>query len=85
MLLLYVYVVFNVKGVGRASQIWVQDFLWWWSNGDSSGAMSFKYQSLDEKDVQNCDLETFSNLKLYINPGGNAYNQVGESCERVNE
>lgn len=63
----------TVKGVGPASKIWVQDLLWWWKqNGDAS----IDYMAVTASDLQNCDLESFPNLKVYINPGGDAYDQL---------
>lgn len=55
-----------VDGVGPASEIWVQDLLWWWQSYDPS----VKYVPLYEKDFQNCDLQSYPNLRVYINPGG---------------
>ena len=60
------------NGVGGASKIWVQDLLWWWSRADRS----LTYQSLSETEIQNCDLAASPALRLFINPGGNAYDQL---------
>ena len=60
------------KGVGGASKIWVEDLLWWWSRADHS----LRYQSLSETDIKNCDLAAARGLKLFINPGGDAYGQL---------
>lgn len=63
----------TVSGVGSASKIWVQDLLWWWKTYDSS----IHYVELSSSDLQtHCDLSSFPNLRLYINPGGDAYNQL---------
>jgi len=59
-------------GVGEASQIWIEDLLWWWQQNDAS----VKYQGLTEKDIQNCDLASYTNLRVYLNPGGNTYDQL---------
>ena len=67
-----VIVYSRAKGVGGASIIWVEDLLWWLQQADAE----LKYQGLSETDVQACDLASFSKLRLYINPGGNAYNQL---------
>jgi glutamine amidotransferase-like uncharacterized protein len=61
-----------VNGVGPASKIWVEDFLWWWKSYDSS----INYAPLSAKDFQGCDFASFPNLRVYINPGGNAYDQL---------
>ena len=67
-------VVFSIAtGVGPGSRVWVEDFLWWWASANE-GAL--RYQSLVEQDIQSCSLADFPNLRLYINPGGNAYNQL---------
>ena len=62
----------TVNGVGPASLIWVQDLLWWWKQGDSS----VDYLDLTAADFQVCDLQSYPNLKIYINPGGDAYDQL---------
>ena len=67
-----VIVYSRATGVGGASIIWVEDLLWWLQQADAE----LKYQGLSETDVQACDLASFSKLRLYINPGGNAYNQL---------
>ena len=62
-----------VNGVGPASKIWVEDLLWWWQQeGDSS----IDYMAVSNLDLQACDLASFPNLKIYINPGGDAYEQL---------
>lgn len=62
----------QVGGVGPASNIWVQDFLWWWRQADPT----VEYVALKEADFRNCDLSSFPNLRLYVNPGGDAYMQL---------
>lgn len=62
----------TVNGVGPASRIWVEDFLWWWKSTDPS----INYVGLDENDFQICDFASYPNLRVYINPGGNTYNQL---------
>eukprot|EP01035_Chromulina_nebulosa_P018093 gene18093-23742_t len=61
-----------VSGVGSASLIWVQDLLWWWKSYDSS----ISYIGLTASQLQSCDLSSYPNLRVYINPGGDAYNQL---------
>lgn len=62
----------TVNGVGPASLIWVEDLLWWWQQTDPN----VQYIGLTSEDFVNCDLKSFPNLKLYVNPGGDAYDQV---------
>lgn len=63
----------TVPGVGPASRIWVEDFLWWWQqNGDER----VEYVGLTAQQLQQCDLASFPNLRVYINPGGDAYSQL---------
>jgi len=61
-----------VDGVGDASREWVQDLLWWWKSVDPS----LEYQGLSATEIQNCDLAQFQNLRVFLNPGGNTYNQL---------
>lgn len=62
-----------VNGVGPASIRWVQDFLWWWKSYDDS----INYIGLNEADFQNCRFTDYPNLRIYVNPGGDAYDQLG--------
>lgn len=63
-----------VNGVGPASKIWVEDLLWWWQQADPS----LRYTAVDAAALQHCDLASFPNLRVYINPGGDAYSQLGD-------
>ncbi|MFC1682013.1 hypothetical protein ACFL0X_00135 [Nanoarchaeota archaeon] len=59
-------------GVGDLSRSWVIHFFDWWEQQDPS----INYVELDSDHVQgDCDLISYSNLKMYIQPGGNAYYQ----------
>src|SRR3989344_3399266 len=59
-------------GVGDLSKLWIAHFLDWWKLQDSS----VKYVFLDSADVKSdCNLASYPNLKVYIQPGGNAYYQ----------
>ena len=59
-------------GVGTPSRSWMIHFLEWWQEQDSG----ISYVELDSGDVQGgCDLTASPNLKLYIQPGGDAYLQ----------
>ena len=62
----------NPQGVGPASQVWIADLLWWWSRHDPS----VTYQSLTASELQACELAAFPNLRVFLNPGGNAYYQA---------
>lgn len=59
-------------GVGDISKSWVIHFLDWWKLQDSR----IKYVILDSSDIKtDCNLASYPNVKVYIQPGGNAYNQ----------
>ena len=68
----------KASGVGGASVLWVEDFLWWLKQAADADADAapFSYIGLVEGEIQACDFASFPNLRLYINPGGNAYNQL---------
>lgn len=59
-------------GVGTPSRSWMIHFLDWWESYDPS----INYVELSANNVKsNCNLSSFPNLKLYIQPGGDAYYQ----------
>lgn len=59
-------------GVGTMSKSWIIHFLEWWKQQDPS----IKYVELDSGDVKaDCNLVNYPDLKLYIQPGGDAYKQ----------
>src|SRR3989344_5816421 len=59
-------------GVGSLSKSWITHFMDWWKTQDPN----VKYVFLDRNDVKtDCNLASFPNIKLYIQPGGNAYYQ----------
>ena len=59
-------------GVGTLSRSWMIHFLDWWKVQDPS----ISYIELDSADVKSdCILTDYPNLKLYIQPGGDAYKQ----------
>jgi glutamine amidotransferase-like uncharacterized protein len=66
-------------GVGDLSKSWIQHFFDWWKTQDSR----VSYVFVDGSDVSNdCNLSSLTNVKLYVQPGGNAYYQqktLGES------
>lgn len=66
------YTQTGLGGVGDLSSQWIVAFLDWFKSQDAS----LDYVELDATDVKDdCDLSSFSNLKLYIQPGGDAYKQ----------
>jgi len=59
-------------GVGTLSKSWISHFLDWWKIQDPT----LSYVFVDKTDVaSDCDLSNYPNVKLYIQPGGNAYYQ----------
>jgi len=59
-------------GVGDLSRSWITHFLDWWKQQDPS----VKYVILDANDVKSdCNLANYPNVKVYIQPGGDAYYQ----------
>ncbi len=59
-------------GVGDLSKSWVTHFLDWWKAQDPS----INYVALDGADIKtDCNLANYPNLKVYIQPGGDAYYQ----------
>lgn len=66
-------------GVGTTSKSWITHFFDWWKTQDPS----VKYAILDSSDVKtDCNLANYPNVKVYIQPGGNAYyqqNKLGSS------
>ena len=62
----------RATGVGGASNIWVHDLLWWLCEGGKTCS----YLGLNETEIQSCEFASYTNLRLYINPGGDAYNQL---------
>jgi hypothetical protein len=58
-------------GVGDLSESWLVNFLEWWKQQDNS----INYVELSKSNIQSdCDL-TSNNIKVYIQPGGDAYYQ----------
>ena len=59
-------------GVGSLSEQWTQRFFDWWTTYDRN----LKVQKLTARQVSHdCELTRFTNLKLYMQPGGDAYQQ----------
>lgn len=59
------------SAVGDLSESWITHFLNWWNAQDND----FQYLELSTDDVINCNFDDYPNLKVYIQPGGNAYQQ----------
>lgn len=60
------------NGVGVASNVWVSNLLAWWKVTDPS----INYLALSAADIQACNLASYTNLRLFIQPGGNTYSQL---------
>jgi glutamine amidotransferase-like uncharacterized protein len=59
-------------GVGTLSKSWMTHFFDWWTAQDPS----LSYRFLTSANVKtDCNLSNYPNLKLYVQPGGDAYNQ----------
>ncbi|MEK6926011.1 MAG: BPL-N domain-containing protein [Nanoarchaeota archaeon] len=59
-------------GVGDLSKSWITHFFDWWKQQDPS----IKYVILDSGDLKtDCNLANYPNVKIYVQPGGNAYYQ----------
>lgn len=59
-------------GVGTLSKSWITHFFDWWKQQDPS----IKYVILDSADLKtDCNLANYPNVKVYVQPGGNAYYQ----------
>ena len=63
----------TATGVGGASKIWVADLLKWWASADPT----LEYTALTAAETQSCDLASYPNLRVFMNPGGDAYSQLG--------
>jgi len=62
----------GLGGVGDISKSWITHFFDWWKQQDPS----IKYVILDSSDVKtDCNLANYPNVRVYVQPGGNAYYQ----------
>ncbi|MGV8152430.1 MAG: BPL-N domain-containing protein [Candidatus Nanoarchaeia archaeon] len=67
-----VYADTTFGGVGSLSKSWITKFMDWWKTQDPG----INYVILDSNDVKtDCNLANYPNIKIYIQPGGNAYTQ----------
>jgi glutamine amidotransferase-like uncharacterized protein len=63
------FVYYSGSGTNSISQSWMVHFLDWWKAQDSN----IGYQELSAADVAACNLASYPNLAMYIQPGGDAY------------
>ncbi len=62
-------------GVGPVSLLWMKSFFDWWKSQDPS----LNYTVLSAANIKSdCQLMDYPNLKLYVQPGGTAYDQQKE-------
>ncbi len=62
---------YDGSGAGSLSVSWMEHFLGWWEGYDNS----IQSQGISGFEIDDCDLTSFDDLDLYIQPGGNAYLQ----------
>ena len=63
------FVYYSGSGASSLSQSWMVHFLDWWKAQDPD----IDYMDLSAAEVSACDLTSFPDLAMYIQPGGNAY------------
>jgi glutamine amidotransferase-like uncharacterized protein len=63
------FVYYSGSGASSLSQSWMVHFLDWWKAQDQR----IEYMNLSAKQIAACDLASYSDLDMYIQPGGNAY------------
>lgn len=63
------FVYYSGSGATSLSQSWMVHFLDWWKAADPS----IDYMDLSAKQVAACDLSSYPDLDMYIQPGGDAY------------
>ena len=63
------FVYYSGSGASSLSQSWMVHFLDWWKAQDPD----IDYMDLSAAEVAACDMTSFPNLAMYIQPGGNAY------------
>ncbi len=67
-----VYGQTGTGGVGDLSKSWMTHFFDWWKSQDPS----VNYMFLTSANIKSdCNLASYPNLKLYVQPGGDAYKQ----------
>jgi glutamine amidotransferase-like uncharacterized protein len=69
-----VYTDTGAGGIGTSSKSWMQHFFGWWQSADPNIKwVEIESASLLKNNV--CDLGSYPNIKLYVQPGGDAYKQ----------
>jgi len=63
------FVYYSGSGASKLSQSWMVHFLDWWKAQDPT----IEYMDLSAVEVTACDMASFPDLDMYIQPGGNAY------------
>lgn len=63
------FVYYSGSGATRLSQSWMVHFLDWWKTQDPT----IEYVDLSAAEVAACDLASYPDLDMYIQPGGDAY------------
>jgi hypothetical protein len=58
--------------VGVGSALTVNHLLTWWQTADPS----ISFMSLTAAQIQSCNLASYNNLRVFIIPGGNGFNQL---------
>jgi hypothetical protein len=67
-----IFAVYNGSGVATDCELWTQAFFDWWK----TAAPTISYVKLTATNVKSdCILTNYPNLKLYVQPGGNAFFQ----------
>lgn len=79
------FVYYSGSGATSVSQSWMVHFLDWWKAQDPA----IDYQDLSAREIAACDLASYPNLDMYIQPGGDAYlaqKWIGDSGKaRIND
>jgi glutamine amidotransferase-like uncharacterized protein len=63
------FVYYSGSGATSVSQSWMVHFLDWWKAQDST----IDYMDLSAAEIAACDLSSYPELDMYIQPGGDAY------------
>jgi len=65
------FVYYTGSGASTLSQSWMNHFLTWWKQQDST----VDFQGLSAAQISACTLQNYPELDMYIQPGGDAYLQ----------
>ena len=63
------FVYYSGSGASSLSQSWMVHFLDWWKAQDPT----IEYTDLSAAEIAACDMTSYPDLDMYIQPGGNAY------------